>query len=144
MTRALLVLVLILGQVPAAAARTRAVRHPSPDVPPAAIVAVGHRDRIIYSAAFGVTDKVNATFATPRSVMQIGSVTKQFTAAAILRLAERGALTLDDPIQKYVPELDRSGHRHCGPHQCVSLQDRRQPTGHRTRCTRRPLPKQRE
>ena len=129
MTRALLVLVLILGQLPAAAARTRAVRHPSPDVPPAAIVAaaqqaaqaamssgvpaveiaVGHGGRIIYSAAFGVTDKVNATAATTRSVMQAGSVTKQFTAAAILRLAERGALTLDDPIQKYVPEFDTRG-----------------------------------
>ena len=129
MTRALLAVVLILGHVPVAAARMRAVRHPSPYVPPAAIVAaaqqaaqsamdsgvpaveiaVGHRDRIIYSAAFGVTDKVNATLATPRSVMQIGSVTKQFTAAAILRLAERGALTLDDPIQKYVPEFDTRG-----------------------------------
>ncbi|HYK00686.1 MAG TPA: serine hydrolase domain-containing protein [Thermoanaerobaculia bacterium] len=129
MTRALLAVVLILGHVPVAAARTRAVRHSSPYVPPAAIVAaaqqaaqaamdsgvpavqiaVWHRDRIIYSAAFGVTDKINATAATPRSVMQIGSVTKQFTAAAILRLAERGALTLDDPIQKYVPEFDTSG-----------------------------------
>ncbi|HYR28513.1 MAG TPA: serine hydrolase domain-containing protein, partial [Thermoanaerobaculia bacterium] len=129
MTRALLVLLLLLGHLPAAAARTRAVRHPSPDPPPAAIVAaaqqaaqtamdsyvpavqiaVWHRDRIVYSAAFGVTDKVNATAATPRSVMQIGSVTKQFTAAAILRLAERGALTLDDPIQKYVPEFDTRG-----------------------------------
>ena len=76
---------------------------------PAVEIAVGHRDRLIYSAAFGVTDKVNATFATPRSVMQIGSVTKQFTAAAILRLADRGALTLDDPIQKYVPEFDTRG-----------------------------------
>lgn len=129
MTRALVVLLLILGQLPAAAARTRAVRHPSPDPPPAAIVAaaqqaaqaamdsgvpavqiaVGHRDRIIYSAAFGLTDKVSATAATPRAVMQIGSVTKQFTAAAILRLAERGALALDDPIQKYVPEFDTRG-----------------------------------
>ena len=76
---------------------------------PAVQVAVWHRDRIVYSAAFGVTDKVNAIAATPRSVMQIGSVTKQFTAAAILRLAERGALTLDDPIQKYVPEFDTRG-----------------------------------
>jgi CubicO group peptidase (beta-lactamase class C family) len=41
--------------------------------------------------------------------MQIGSITKQFTAAAILRLAERGALTLDDPIDKFVPEFDSRG-----------------------------------
>jgi CubicO group peptidase (beta-lactamase class C family) len=41
--------------------------------------------------------------------MQIGSVTKQFTAAAILRLAEQGALTLDDRIEKFVPEFDPRG-----------------------------------
>jgi len=41
--------------------------------------------------------------------MQIGSVTKQFTAAAILRLAERGALTLDDRIEKFVPEFNSQG-----------------------------------
>lgn len=130
MIRVLVTLLLIGANLPvAAAARRRAVQHPSPYVPPAAIVAaaqqaaqaamdsgvpavqiaVWHRDRIIYAPAFGVTDKVNATAATPRSVMQIGSVTKQFTAAAILRLAERGVLTLDDPIQKYVPEFDTRG-----------------------------------
>jgi CubicO group peptidase (beta-lactamase class C family) len=41
--------------------------------------------------------------------MQIGSVTKQFTAAGILRLAERGALSLDDRIEKFVPEFDARG-----------------------------------
>lgn len=130
MTRALLALLLIVGQVPvASAARRRAVGHPSPFVPPAAVVtaarqaaetalaagvpavqiAVSERGRIIYSEAFGVTDKQSATAATPRSVLQIGSVTKQFTAAAILRLAERGALSLDDRIEKFVPELDPRG-----------------------------------
>lgn len=130
MTRAVLAVVLILGQFPvAAAARSRAVRHPAAPVPPAALVAaarqaadaaltagvpavqiaVSHGDQIIYSEAFGVTDKESATPTTPRSVLQIGSVTKEFTAAAILRLAERGALTLDDRIEKYVPEFDPRG-----------------------------------
>jgi CubicO group peptidase (beta-lactamase class C family) len=135
MTRALLVLLLILGQFPAAAApRRRSVRHPSAPVqpapiPPAALVtaarqaaeaalmagvpavqiAVSDGGQIIYSEAFGLTDKEHATAATPRSVLQIGSVTKQFTAAAILRLAERGALTLDDRIEKFVPEFDPRG-----------------------------------
>ena len=105
------------------------MQHPSPIAAPAAIVtaareaadaalkagvpavqiAVSQGGQIIYSEAFGVTDVNNATAATPRSVMQIGSVTKQFTAAAILRLAERGALTLDDRIDKYVPEFDPRG-----------------------------------
>jgi CubicO group peptidase (beta-lactamase class C family) len=130
MTRALLALLLILGQLPVAAAtRRRAVRHPAPFVPPEAIVAaarqaaqaamnagvpavqiaVSERGQIIYSEAFGVTDKTTATAATPRSVLRIASITKQFTAAAILRLAERGALILDDPVEKYVPEFDPRG-----------------------------------
>jgi D-alanyl-D-alanine carboxypeptidase len=130
MTRALLALLLILGQLPVAAAtRRRVVQQPPPVVAPAAIVsaarqaaeaalaagvpavliAVSERGRIIYSEAFGVTDKQSATAATPRSVMQIGSVTKQFTATAILRLAERGALTLDDRIEKFVPDFKPRG-----------------------------------
>jgi D-alanyl-D-alanine carboxypeptidase len=130
MTRALLALLLTLAQFSVdAAPRRRAVRHPGPVIAPAAIVAaarqaaeasmaagvpavqiaVAHRGRVIYSEAFGVTDQQSATAATPRSVMQIASVTKQFTAAAILRLAERGALTLDDRIEKFVPELNTRG-----------------------------------
>ena len=130
MTRALLAVLLTLAQVPVAeAARTRAVRPPAPPVAPAAVVtaaqnaaaaalaagapavqiAVSERGRVIYSAAFGVTDRESATPATPRSVLQIASLTKQFTAAAILLLAERGALTLDDRIETFVPEFDPAG-----------------------------------
>jgi D-alanyl-D-alanine carboxypeptidase len=42
-------------------------------------------------------------------VLQIASITKEFTAAAILRLAEQGKLSLDDPITKYVPEFNSRG-----------------------------------
>ena len=130
MTRTLLALLLILGNLPLAAApKRRAVQPPSPIVAPAAIVtaaraaagaalkagnpavqiAVSHHGQVIYSEAFGMSDRENATAATPRSVMQIASLTKQFTAAAILRLAERGALSIDDRIEKYVPEFDPRG-----------------------------------
>ena len=130
MTRALLALLLILGHLPVEAApKRRAVRHPEARVAPAALVtaaqqaaeaamaagvpavqiAVAHRGQVIYSEAFGMTDQASATPATPRSVLRVGSITKQFTAAAILRLAERGALTLDDRIEKYVPEFDPRG-----------------------------------
>ena len=105
------------------------MRHPEAPVPPAAIVtaarqaaeaaskagvpavqiAVSHRGRIVYAEAFGMSDRESATAATPRSVMQIASITKQFTAASILRLAERGALTLDDRIEKLVPEFNPRG-----------------------------------
>jgi len=72
---------------------------------PAVQIAVSHRGRIIYEEAFGLSDKESATAATSRSVMQIGSITKPFVAAGILRLAERGALSIDDPIEKHVPEF---------------------------------------
>lgn len=128
MTRALLVLLLALVQMPlAAATRMRAVSQPG--APPAAIVAaakqaaesaiaagvpgvqvaVSRHGRVIYAGAFGVTDKANAIPTTTRSVMQIASVTKQFTAAAILRLAERGVLSLDDRVETYVPEFNNRG-----------------------------------
>ncbi|HEX7152429.1 MAG TPA: serine hydrolase domain-containing protein [Thermoanaerobaculia bacterium] len=130
MTRALLALLLVLSHFAAdAAPRRRAAQHPVPPVAPAAIttaaqdaaeaalkagapavqIAVSDRGRIIYSAAFGVSDRESATAATPRSVLQVGSITKQFTAAAILRLAERGALSLDDRIEKHVPEFNPRG-----------------------------------
>jgi D-alanyl-D-alanine carboxypeptidase len=130
MTRALFALLLLVGQLPViAATRGRAMQPPSADVPRAAIVAAArqaaqaalnagvpavqiaasHQGRIFYSEAFGVTDKVYATPATPHTILRIGSITKQFTAAAILRLAERGALSLDDRIEKYVPEFDPRG-----------------------------------
>ena len=76
---------------------------------PAVQIAVSYRGRTIYSEAFGMTDQQSATAATPRSVLRAGSITKQFTAAAILRLAERGALTLDDRIETFVPEFDPRG-----------------------------------
>lgn len=72
-------------------------------------IAVSDHGQIIYAEAFGMTDRENEIATTTRSVMQIGSVTKQFTAAAILRLVERGALSLDDRIDKYVPELNTKG-----------------------------------
>jgi D-alanyl-D-alanine carboxypeptidase len=128
MRRTLLVLLIFIQSPLAAATRTRPV-HAPPAIAPAAIataahqaadaalnagvpavqIAVSHGGQIIYSEAFGVTDVESATPATSRSSMQIGSVTKQFTAAAILRLAERGALTLGDRIEKFVPEFDPRG-----------------------------------
>ena len=130
MTRALLALLLTFAHFSVdAAMRRRAVQHPLPPIAPAAIVTAAHQaseaalkagapavqiavsngGQIIYSAAFGMSDRESATAATPRSVLQIGSITKQFAAAAILRLAERGALTLDDRIEKFVPEFKPPG-----------------------------------
>jgi CubicO group peptidase (beta-lactamase class C family) len=47
--------------------------------------------------------------ASASTVYRIGSITKQFTAAAIMRLAERGKLSIDDPITKYLPDVPTHG-----------------------------------
>ncbi|GIW51737.1 MAG: hypothetical protein KatS3mg081_1092 [Gemmatimonadales bacterium] len=46
-----------------------------------------------------------------RAIYEIGSITKQFTAAAILKLAEEGKLSLDDDITKYLPDFPARGYR---------------------------------
>ncbi len=47
----------------------------------------------------------------PGAIYEIGSVTKQFTGAAILQLAEQGKLSLDDDVTKYVPQFNTRGRR---------------------------------
>ena len=46
---------------------------------------------------------------TPDTIFEAGSVSKQFTAAAVLLLAKDGKLSLDDPVRKYIPELPDYG-----------------------------------
>src|SRR5262245_32807785 len=48
---------------------------------------------------------------TPSTKFRLGSITKQFTAASILLLAERGKLKLDDPLKQYMPEAPASWDR---------------------------------
>ena len=50
---------------------------------------------------------IRALPSQPQMRYSIGSISKQFTAAAILMLAEEGKLSLDDPVAKYVPGLTR-------------------------------------
>jgi CubicO group peptidase (beta-lactamase class C family) len=56
--------------------------------------------------AVGMADRDRGLPMAPTSVFEIGSVTKSFVAAAVLQLAADGALSLDDPIGRYVPGLD--------------------------------------
>jgi len=67
-------------------------------------VAIGivDNDEIIYSKGYGVSD-TNSTQITPDTKFIIGSVSKSFTAMAIMQLKEKGLLDLSDPVNKYLP-----------------------------------------
>lgn len=72
---------------------------------PSASIAVVQDGKIAYLKAYGRAELSPPRAATPEMRYAIGSISKQFTAAAILMLAEQGKLTLDDPVGKYVPGL---------------------------------------
>ena len=72
---------------------------------PSASIAVVQDGKIAYLQAYGAAKLDPHTAATPQMRYSIGSISKQFTAAAILLLAEEGKLSLDDPVSKYVPGL---------------------------------------
>ncbi len=61
---------------------------------------------VILSKGYGYADRAKHSLFTPASIAQIGSLTKQFNAAAILQLAEAGVVELAAPLKKYIPELE--------------------------------------
>jgi CubicO group peptidase (beta-lactamase class C family) len=64
----------------------------------------------VYSKGFGKSNFQTGADFTPETESNIGSVTKQFTAMSIMMLAERGRLSYDDPVSKYIPEFSSSAH----------------------------------
>jgi D-alanyl-D-alanine carboxypeptidase len=74
---------------------------------PSASVAVVQGGKVVYTHAYGLAHIAPDVPATPEMRYSIGSVSKQFTAAAILILQEQGKLSLDDAVGKYVPGLTR-------------------------------------
>ena len=63
----------------------------------------------VLTKAYGMADLEHDVRNTPDTIFESGSVTKQFTATAVLLLAREGRLSLDDPARKYVPELPDYG-----------------------------------
>lgn len=65
-----------------------------------------YRDgKIIYAKGYGLANVEDNVAISPQTVFDVGSVSKQFTAASILLLEKQGKLRLDDDVRKYVPEL---------------------------------------
>jgi D-alanyl-D-alanine carboxypeptidase len=75
---------------------------------PSASVAVVKDGKIVYTHAYGSARLDPPMPATPEMRYSIGSVSKQFTATAMLMLAEEGKLSLDDRVARWLPELTRA------------------------------------
>src|SRR5262249_42081602 len=72
---------------------------------PGLAVAVVVDGDTIYAKGFGVREVSTNAPADPDTMFRIASMTKSFTALAILKLRDEGKLRLDDPIGRWVPEL---------------------------------------
>lgn len=70
-----------------------------------AVAAVDSQGNTLYQKFWGYRDKESKAPITPDTIYGIASCTKSFTALAIMQLVEKGAISLDDPISKYIPEF---------------------------------------
>jgi CubicO group peptidase (beta-lactamase class C family) len=76
---------------------------------PGCAVGVAQGGRAVLEKAYGMADLEHDVPNAADTIFEAGSVSKQFTAAAVLLLARDGRLSLDDPARKYVPELPDYG-----------------------------------
>jgi len=60
---------------------------------------------VVFAKGYGRADEASQTPVTPETPFAIGSITKQFTAAVVLLLAQQEKLSLDDKLSKYLPEM---------------------------------------
>ena len=79
------------------------------DGPGAAVIVVKDNE-VVFRSASGMADMELNVPLTPENVFRLGSITKQFTASAILLLEEQGKLSIGDNINKYLPDYPTQGH----------------------------------
>ncbi|MGI6163828.1 MAG: serine hydrolase [Bacillota bacterium] len=74
-----------------------------------AAVAVSRDNKVIYAKGFGVRDLSTGEPVNPETIFGIASVSKSFTALAIMQLQDKGFLNVDDPVIRYIPEWKLPG-----------------------------------
>ena len=70
-------------------------------------VLVMKNNKVLIRKAYGMADREWNVANTPDTKFEIGSITKQFTAASILQLVEQGKLSLDDKLSKFIPSFPK-------------------------------------
>ena len=78
---------------------------------PGCALGVYQNGQIVFEHGYGMANLNDDVTITPETVFHVASMSKQFTAAAILLLQEQGKLSLDDDVHKYIPELPDFGQR---------------------------------
>ncbi len=118
-----LLLALLVGHGLRPVAAAPAPADPSPDArvdaifakwttsTPGCAVGVSRDGRVVLEGGYGMADLEHDVPITSGTVFEAGSVSKQFTAAAVLLLARDGKLSLDDPASRLIPELKGYGDR---------------------------------
>lgn len=76
---------------------------------PGAAVGVVHKGKLVYAKGFGEADLETGAKIGPETIFHVASVSKQFTAYAIVLLAQEGKLSLDDDVRKHLPEVPDFG-----------------------------------
>src|SRR5882762_7314078 len=72
---------------------------------PGVVALIANRERVLYQGAFGVADVATGRPLTSDALFRIASMTKPVTSVALMQLVEQGRIGLDDPAEKYLPEL---------------------------------------
>jgi CubicO group peptidase (beta-lactamase class C family) len=70
-----------------------------------AVTLVADKDKVLHVAASGLADIANKRPMRPDAIFWIASMTKPVTATAVMMLESEGKLSVDDPVEKYIPEL---------------------------------------
>lgn len=78
---------------------------------PGCAVAVARDGKLLYAKGYGLANIEENIPLTPESVFDIGSTSKQFSAASILLLEKQGKLSVNDDVRKYIPELPDYGKK---------------------------------
>lgn len=81
-----------------------------PNGPGAAVLAI-HRDKVIIRKGYGMANIELGVPMKPEMVFRLGSITKQFTAAAIMTLVDDGKISLVDEITKFIPDYPTRGNK---------------------------------
>ena len=77
---------------------------------PGASIAVASDGKVLLAKGYGLADVAGRVPARPHTVYRIGSLTKQFTAAAVMDLVERGSMAVDDEVTRFLPDYPTQGH----------------------------------